>query len=74
LLITSEFAFILRVSGSSAICVKRPLVASNSAWYFTVDCVLLFSASLLFSGVSATTVAFAFGTCAPQYGSLSKPL
>ena len=28
----------------------------------------------LFSGVSAITVALAFGTCAPQYGNLSNPL
>ncbi len=51
------------ISGSSAICVNLPLAASNSAWYLTLDWFLEFSARRFISGVSATIVAFALGTC-----------
>ncbi len=51
------------ISGSSAIWVNLPLAASNSAWYLTLDWFLEFSARRFISGVSATIVAFALGTC-----------
>ena len=61
-LMVSEFALSRCISGSSAMAVNFPLDASKSAWYLELDWILEFSARRFISGVSATTVALAFGT------------
>ena len=63
MLMVAVLALMRWISGSSAICVNLPLAASNSAWYLTLDWFLEFSARRFISGVSATIVAFALGTC-----------